>query len=150
MSAPLITFAYASRTTHVLDDAAIAALGRQAAARNALESVTGLLLCGETTFVQVLEGPREAVMDTVRRICRDERHNGLVVLRVACIDARRFGAWSMGVVQGDRFAGFPGLDAFLLPEFTPEAALADVEATLGVMRTLPRLLSGNRGVTDAA
>ncbi len=145
VSVPLVILAYASRITKRLPDTAIAALGTQAAARNARDGVTGLLLCGEAMFVQVLEGPREAVLATIRRIRRDERHHGIVLLRLAHIDARRYGGWSMGVVQGDRFAGFPGLDALLLPEFTPEAALADVDGTLGVMRTLPVLLGGSSG-----
>jgi hypothetical protein len=71
------------------------AIARAAAVQNRKFDVTGLLLFNSRRFIQVLEGPREAVEGVYDRICLDERHRGVVKLREATIDAREFGDWGM-------------------------------------------------------
>lgn len=58
-------------------------------------SVTGLLLVHAGFFVQALEGPAEAVMNTYRRICNDPRHEESKVLGAGPAPARDFGDWNM-------------------------------------------------------
>ena len=72
-----------------------AAIAQAAAERNQADNVTGLLLFNSKRFLQVLEGPREAVDRIYARIGRDGRHNALVKLRDIPIDAREFGEWGM-------------------------------------------------------
>ena len=57
--------------------------------------VTGLLWTDEHRFLQVLEGPEEAVNDVFSRIKSDPRHRGIVILQDRTIAVREFGAWEM-------------------------------------------------------
>jgi hypothetical protein len=62
---------------------------------NAANSVTGLLVAGPRRFLQALEGPEQAVLDTYARIKHDPRHHALVLLTGRSVDIRAFGDWSM-------------------------------------------------------
>jgi hypothetical protein len=69
---------------------------------NARVGVTGLLVAGGNRFLQVLEGPLEAVREIYKRIQQDQRHFALVVLTSRSVSARAFGDWSMAFKQGAR------------------------------------------------
>lgn len=62
---------------------------------NALVQVTGLLLAHEGWFIQVLEGPAQAVMTTYQRILNDPRHADSRVLSAGPVERREFGDWDM-------------------------------------------------------
>lgn len=62
---------------------------------NRKEGVTGLLWTDERRFLQVLEGPDDAVQGALGRIKADGRHRGIVVLQDRTIAVREFGAWEM-------------------------------------------------------
>jgi hypothetical protein len=64
--------------------------------RNRRLGVTGILLHLDHGFLQVLEGPEDAVLETFARIQRDRRHIGVRVLVQREADERLFGDWSMG------------------------------------------------------
>ena len=68
---------------------------REAAVRNRRDDVTGLLLFNSRRFLQVLEGPKDAVERIFARIYDDSRHRGVVKLREGAIVAREFGQWAM-------------------------------------------------------
>ena len=70
-----------------------------ARARNAEVGVTGALLFNGTSFVQVLEGTREAVEETFERIQLDPRHADVVLLDMKPVEARNFRTWSMAHVS---------------------------------------------------
>ena len=76
---------------------------------NAQCGITGVLLYGEQTFVQVLEGEPSAVNETLVRIEADERHSGLLTLCKKSTNARSFGDWSMGYEAAPPDAGAQGL-----------------------------------------
>ncbi|WP_340264256.1 BLUF domain-containing protein [Sphingobium mellinum] len=57
--------------------------------------MTGLLLFNGKRFLQVLEGPREAVERVYDRVCADGRHCAVVKLRETAIAEREFGNWAM-------------------------------------------------------
>lgn len=63
---------------------------------NLRDGLTGLLLYGDGSFMQILEGPEEAVDRTYRRILDDPRHRRLMKVDDARCDGRLFGRWSMG------------------------------------------------------
>ena len=67
---------------------------------NAMADITGLLVVGGRRFLQVLEGPEEAVAETYARISRDPRHVALVKLHDKEVPMRAFGSWAMGCEQG--------------------------------------------------
>jgi hypothetical protein len=58
-------------------------------------AVTGLLLVHAGWFLQSLEGPAEAVMNTYRRICNDPRHEESKVLSAGPAPSRDFADWNM-------------------------------------------------------
>ena len=58
-------------------------------------AVTGLLLCHEDWFIQVLEGPADAVKETFDRIGRDPRHCDVKKLSFAKATGRLFADWDM-------------------------------------------------------
>ncbi len=64
--------------------------------------ITGLLVSGGTRFLQVLEGPTKAVLETYERIERDSRHFATVILSSKSVPSQAFGNWSMAFHQGPR------------------------------------------------
>ena len=68
----------------------------RASIRNNREvAITGLLLVREPWFVQVLEGPAEAVTATYQRIANDPRHRDIAVIESGPAPARQFSDWNM-------------------------------------------------------
>ncbi len=67
---------------------------------NARCGVTGLLVVGGRRFLQALEGPDSAVLETYARIQADPRHFALVRLTCGPIAETGFGDWSMGFEVG--------------------------------------------------
>jgi hypothetical protein len=63
--------------------------------RNREVAITGLLLVHEGCFLQVLEGPAEAVMTTYGRICEDPRHGDVRVVGSGPAAGRSFADWNM-------------------------------------------------------
>lgn len=68
---------------------------RQAAARNGIEGITGLLYSEDDAFLQVIEGPADSVSDLMARLENDDRHRDLTVLVDRSIAQREFGDWTM-------------------------------------------------------
>ena len=86
---------YISSSTLPGNVADIEAILEESRRNNALDGITGLLWSDGAHFLQVLEGPGEAVGETFGRILSDHRHSAIVVLHDAPIAAREFGGWSM-------------------------------------------------------
>ncbi len=64
--------------------------------KNSQVGVTGLLVHKDGRFMQLLEGPREAVEKVWARIQADSRHAKLTVLLDGFTKERQFSEWSMG------------------------------------------------------
>lgn len=92
---------YISSTTGPLSSADCAVIARNSARRNSADDVTGLLLFNSRRFLQVLEGPKDAVERVYARIARDGRHGALVKLREKTIEQREFGEWGMAYDDAD-------------------------------------------------
>ena len=67
----------------------------QSLTNNNWDKITGLLMWLEQRFVQVLEGPHEAVTDCYDRICKDGRHQSVELLALHTVPSRLFPDWSM-------------------------------------------------------
>lgn len=76
-------------------DAAVAPILLASRRNNDRDGITGLLYTDGRRFLQVLEGPQEAVERTFARIEADPRHCAVVILSRRTIDAREFGDWAM-------------------------------------------------------
>ncbi len=73
-----------------------------------------MLLFAEGSFLQVLEGPREAVEDLFFDIRTDTRHTGIVKIYQEKTEKRIFGKWSMGLasMSNQELARIPGCEDF--------------------------------------
>jgi hypothetical protein len=100
----LVRLLYASRAAATIDAEALAAILKQSKEHNARVGVTGVLcFCASShTFMQVLEGGRNAVSALYNHIAQDARHQDVVLLSYEEIGERSFASWSMGQVHMNR------------------------------------------------
>ncbi len=64
--------------------------------KNAERGITGLLLFQNGAFIQVIEGPSQAIHSLFEVIQKDRRHSRIVKLVEEPIEKRGFPDWSMG------------------------------------------------------
>lgn len=83
----------------VIDNADLRALVRKSAEHNGAAGITGLLLLSGDSFLQVLEGPEQAVNRLFGRIVRDKRHRDVRLLSFEQIGPTYFDHWSMHLVD---------------------------------------------------
>ncbi len=62
---------------------------------NPEEGVTGCLLSGSNSFLQLLEGPANFIDTLYSKISKDNRHENVMTLCEEKIDERLFLSWSM-------------------------------------------------------
>ena len=92
----LFQIVYLSRAGDGFDPDSLDELLALARARNAEQDITGMLLYSEGSFIQVLEGPEQAVQNTFSKIEKDTRHREVKVVLRTHVDERAFAEWSMG------------------------------------------------------
>lgn len=85
---------YASRPFGY-DDAMLAGILLDARRCNERDDITGALICRADLYLQLLEGPDEAVRDCYARIRQDDRHVEPRKLMERTIRTRLFPAWAM-------------------------------------------------------
>jgi hypothetical protein len=96
----MIRLLYISTSRSPLVSAEIDGILRVSRRNNRAVGVTGLLVVGGRRFLQALEGPEAAVLETFERIRADPRHFAVVILSRSAIAERQFGDWSMGYQPG--------------------------------------------------
>ncbi|WP_237058669.1 BLUF domain-containing protein [Microbulbifer sediminum] len=74
----------------------------QSRRNNKRGGIGGVLYFGDRHFFQVLEGERDAVNETYRRISGDPRHRQLTILSVKKAGQRLFEDWSMKYVPAEQ------------------------------------------------
>jgi len=87
---------YISNTSADFPQSALDEILAASRRNNAACDVTGMLLYLDGAFLQVLEGPNEAVEEVYTRICRDKRHWDAQTLLDRADAPRAFAKWSMG------------------------------------------------------
>jgi len=92
---------YVSSATRSLTDSELEAILTGSRVRNAESAVTGVLLAAGGNFMQMLEGPRKSLDETMARIRRSRRHAGILVLVDEPVSAREFDAWSMAFTRAE-------------------------------------------------
>lgn len=91
---PFLQLIYVSRPFG-FDDLTLSGILASARINNALDQITGALICREDLFMQLLEGPLDAVRGAYERIQRDDRHTD-VTLKIQLETADRlFPDWAM-------------------------------------------------------
>ena len=94
MQAELKRVVYVSEKTDV-SDTTLRDIIASSKANNPEEDITGCLLSGSNSFLQLLEGPAEATNTLYSKISRDNRHKNVITLCDEKIDERLFLSWSM-------------------------------------------------------
>lgn len=92
----MIQVTYISRATEPMTAEKLLALLQQCLANNVNNGLTGILLYGNETFLQSLEGDEKAVDALFEKIKHDRRHDNIQLLRRRQIDRRQYSEWSMG------------------------------------------------------
>jgi len=139
MSEPLYTISYFSKSKIHGSDAEIHAaindILETAHRKNAELQVTGALLYSGGYFIQVLEGPEDAVEEIFESIQNDLRHQNVAVIQHSHLTQRSFSQWSMALA-GVRSELLPGLEKILKSPTDIEAdqkGLALVEMLTGLL-----------------
>jgi hypothetical protein len=97
---------YCSLMREPMDDAALAALTKSAASLNRMDHITGFLMFSDGVFVQLIEGPRDAVNHLWVRLLRDKRHYAVVqLLHRREVEQRACEGWDMRSVTFEDLQG---------------------------------------------
>lgn len=95
--APIFQLIYTSVTPNKrMDTLELVQILQQARKNNLRDGLSGMLVYRDNYFMQVLEGPEEAVTKTFQKIAKDSRHSYLVVLAKRYVAKRSFPDWQMG------------------------------------------------------
>ncbi len=86
---------YISQVTKPLSEKDLDNLVKASRSRNAALNVTGALIFDGKTFMQLLEGYPEDLLDIYTSIFSDHRHHQIVTICNGPINSRNFEDWSM-------------------------------------------------------
>jgi uncharacterized membrane protein (DUF373 family) len=116
----MLQLSYISTATRRMSTDDLMDILRVARARNADEGITGMLLYGNGTFIQVLEGEEDVLNALLEVIKRDSRHTALHVLERKQIARREYPDWTMGFKRLGRedIAQVPGINKFFEEGYT--------------------------------
>ncbi len=128
-------YLYVSSAAELLSDAQLDELLETSRAHNEASGVTGLLLYVRGSFIQLLEGDREAVATTCARIAADPRHRGMITLLEGDCAQRDFPTWTMGFPRVDE-ARLPGYSDFLRQAADPAATQSAARKLLEFFKEL--------------
>lgn len=109
----LTTIIYRSHISKYTSEAEVKAFIEQANPRNQALEVTGILLFDGVHFLQLLEGPEDAVESLYHKICRDKRHYTVVMLLRDFSVSRHFGKAGMELFDLRDYPPATVLDAVL-------------------------------------
>ena len=104
---------YASKALVKMDYPQLRGVNDAAVRANSAKGVTGLLVYGQSCFLQALEGGRAEISETFNRIAKDKRHHDLVLIGMSDISERSFQDWAMRFVMIDGING-PTTTALLM------------------------------------
>jgi len=95
----MIQVSYVSRASEPMSSEQLLELLMQCRSNNQKHDVTGMLLYGNGTFLQAIEGDEEVIDKLVETIDADPRHTDIRVLKRKSIPSRQYSDWSMGFDQ---------------------------------------------------
>jgi Sensors of blue-light using FAD len=111
----MLSLVYVSSAKQLFSEEDLKALLKQSRDKNSQHGLTGMLLYKDGNFMQVLEGPEDALAGTYAAIQGDPRHYGILELTRRQIQEREFAAWSMGFknLKDVNLEQTPGYNTFL-------------------------------------
>jgi len=137
----LVRLLYASRAAEAVTPAVVEEILAQCRAHNPAQGITGILCHGGDSFMQCIEGGREAVNHLYNEIVRDPRHRDVVLLDYEEVTERRFASWTMGQVNLAKinpsillkYSERPVLDPFAVSGRVSLALLEELIATASII-----------------
>ena len=137
----LVRLLYVSRAVEPDSTDAIQAILSAARQHNLHNGITGILCYGGGIFLQAIEGGRMQVNDLYSQIVNDKRHRDVVLLDYQEVTERRFGGWSMGVVNLSKlntsivlkYSERPELDPYSVSGRVSLALLEELMATASII-----------------
>ncbi|MBE2215453.1 MAG: BLUF domain-containing protein [Opitutaceae bacterium] len=139
---------YASSATRRFGTADLLELLQTSRRNNERLGVTGMLLFHEGNFLQVLEGPREAVQVLFDKIGRDPRHTNVLVLRHVTQEHRDFPEWSMAFcdLSSEQARTVEGYSSFLNTPFHDPALTGNPALVHKLLLNFKRIVAPHRVV----
>lgn len=131
---PLISVVYSSDAVSGVSDADLQQLLAVSRENNLRAHVTGMLLYRGGRFIQVLEGPADAITELLERIATDPRHTAVRILFREPLEQRHFADWTMGYEPIS--APLEALPAAFRDTFDDLEASENPSATLRAIREL--------------
>ena len=115
----MIQTAYVSRAAETMTQEALLSLLQQCLANNESSGVTGMLLYGNDTFLQVLEGDEAVLEAVIDKIRKDPRHSRIHFLYRKPLERRQYADWSMGFkrISAQGLQAIGGLSEFREKDF---------------------------------
>jgi len=140
----LVAAVYVSSATRLFKEDEILDILHVARANNERFGITGMLLYREGNFLQVLEGPADAVDSLIRKLKHDPRHQGIILMSRKSIEEREFGDWSMAFRNMSKdYSSEQGYNPFLEPDLDDHEDEVGEESQL-VFRLLRRFKADMR------
>ncbi|NCV61997.1 MAG: BLUF domain-containing protein [Betaproteobacteria bacterium] len=125
----LLRITYISEESKPFSISALLELLQQCHINNPRLGLTGLLIYGNGTFLQSIEGEDEAVKSIVDKISQDQRHRGFKILRKELATERFYTDWSMRFerLTEESLRKVPGLREFAIKKFNRDYLDTHVE-----------------------
>jgi len=118
----MIRITYLSQAAPSFSSIDLLFLLEQCHKNNPKQGLTGLLIFGNQTFLQTIEGEQNVVEALIEKIAIDKRHTKFQVLSRQSIENRQYTDWAMGFekLTEETIADSPELKNFVLSDFNPE------------------------------
>ncbi len=123
----MLSLLYVSSSAGLFSDSELVDLLEQSRDNNARRGISGMLLYKDGSFMQVMEGPEDAVNELYESILKDKRHAGLILLFREQIEERQFPNWTMGFrnLRHVDLREMPGYSDFLEESLTSHGFQSD-------------------------
>jgi hypothetical protein len=102
---------YSSTASDDMNESVLKEILSEAERCNKLQNITGLLVYFGSSFIQMLEGKEEDVLETFERIKGDPRHERIIQLFSGDADRRHFPNWKMALEVVDKTA-FSNIESY--------------------------------------
>ena len=124
----MIRITYLSQAASNFSSIDLLYLLEQCHVNNPKLGLTGLLIFGNETFLQTIEGENDIVEDLIEKISNDKRHIKFQILSKQSIQNRQYSNWAMGFekLTEQTIADVPELKNFMLSDFNPEYLSSNV------------------------
>ena len=116
----MIRITYLSQATSDFAAIDLIYLLEQCHLNNPKRGLTGLLIFGNNTFLQTIEGETNVVEELLEKISKDKRHTKFQILSKQSIEKRQYSNWAMGFekLTEKTLAEVPQLQNFALSDIT--------------------------------